>query len=132
MRTDYRYDKKLRTYFYDNGDIDVYHISEKEFARACRPYKKYGLVYSPASYEWQDYPDVGFATLYGPTKEIKDMIIWGHSKYRRLKNGAMKSVAVVTTMHYTRTKHVIEHQYVIDTVGQMQELIEKFFKLRKK
>lgn len=132
MDKDYRYDPKTRTYIFNNGDIDIYHISDAEFEKACKPYLKHGLAFMPPSYEWRDYPDVGFSILYKipEGKYVKDSIVLGHSKYRRLKNGGTKSEAVVTTRHTTRTGKVVEHQYIIDTIPQMRKLIEKFFKVR--
>lgn len=107
---------------------DIDHISEKDFSDVCQEYAKKhkNLTFCPAEWEWEAYPDVGFAIL-------KDgnytSITWGHHRYTRMSLGELMAedcIIVSTPDNHWGVEHFI------DTKEQLRELIETTFNIKAK
>ena len=81
---------------------DIDHISEKDFSDVCQEYAKEhkNLTFCPAEWEWEAYPDVGFAIL---TNGNYTSITWGHHRYTRMSFG-MKATAKKISFGSKRAK----------------------------
>jgi hypothetical protein len=110
--------------------IHISHISEKKFSDCCEEFTKYGLLFSPASWDYRDYPDVGFATLW--SKEgTTPRIVWGHSKYSHRDNGTINPTFVSEDLITVYDENEYEETLFIDTKTQLRKLIKKTFKIGK-
>ena len=87
-------------------------------------------MFSPASWDYRDYPDVGFATLW-PKEGIKPRIVWGFSKYSRRDNGTIDQTLVSEDQITVYDENEAEEKFFIDTKAQLRKLIKKTFKIGK-
>jgi hypothetical protein len=110
--------------------IHISHISEKKFSECCKEFTKYGLWFSPASWDYRDYPDVGFATLW-PKEGTTPRIVWGHSKYSNRDNGTINPTFVSEDLITVYDENEAEEKLFIDTKAQLRKLIKKTFKIGK-
>jgi len=128
MAKDYTYDKNTKTYTYKNGDVSIHHISEKMFEVVCKKFvKSFGLTYVPADWEWQCYPDIGYANLHDVG--WRRNVTWGYSRYTKYKDGRSKTESIIRTDYMTRTGKRVSHDYIVDTKEQLVALLERFFKV---
>ena len=120
----------MARYHITKNSIHISHISEKKFSDCCKEFTKYGLMFSPASWDYRDYPDVGFATLW-PKEGIKPRIVWGFSKYSRRDNGTIDQTLVSEDQITVYDENEAEEKFFIDTKAQLRKLIKKTFKIGK-
>lgn len=105
---------------YDDGTSHTFHISEKDFEDVCRKYEKKGLNYTPADWEWEKYPDVGFSTLYNDEASIT----MGHNRYSNRGKDSEEIIRVAKKANYLN-----DEEYIIDTKEQLEDLIKKTFNI---
>ena len=108
----------------------IEHLTDAEFAECCKEFEKYGLVCSPPSYDWHDYPDVGFSSLHNSADE-PIYVYKGFHKYSRDEKGngvADEDIRVVQMDSKGAWKTYTSH--IIDSVDELRELIKKTFNIK--
>ena len=104
-------------------DIDIHHISEMDFESVCKEFvaKHPGCRYCPADWNWEAYPDVGFASI---TNDKGMYITWGHHNYRHNPDGTQITEDILCVSSPTNG---MGDEKIINTKKELLELICKSF-----
>ena len=115
--------KNAKSFKDDNMDINVHHISEQDFEAVCKEFvsKHPECHYCPADWDWQAYPDVGFATL---SNDAGVYITWGHHNYSHTPMGSSITEDIIRVSTPTNG---MGDEKIIDTKEQLLELINASF-----
>lgn len=111
-------------------DDYIEHLTDGEFADCCKEFEKYGLVFSPPSYDWHDYLDVGFSSLSNRSEE-PIYVYKGFHEYIKAENGILIAEETIRVVHMdNKGSWNTDTSHIIDSVDELRKLIKETFNIK--